>query len=237
MIILRWIALAVLLATCGHAAARARDEKSLRSFDEVEYLPRASVLSAVASGYDDAVADFLWLRSVLYYGELRRGDHRGAFYQELVNTVTDLDPRFEDAYRFGASVLADDLGQVDAGVSLLEKGMLNLPQSWWLPFEVGFIEYTVNMDDEQAYRWFQRAARVPGAEEYPRRFAAFLAGRAGDLAVSYELWRYVAATTPNDDMRAKAVDYMQQLEAAMKGEGPVPEWVSRKRAINGRVEG
>ncbi len=237
MIALRLALVALLFMATGHAAARARDEKNTRSFDEVEYLPRSEVLSTVASGFDDAVADVLWLRSILYYGELRRGDHRGAFYHQLVETVTDLDPRFEDAYRFGASVLADDLGKVDEGVALLEKGMTSLPNSWWLPFEVGFIEYTVHMDDREAARWFQRAARVPGATDYPRQFAAFLTGRAGDLAVSYELWRYVAATTPNDDLRAKAVDYMNQLELAIKGDGPIPEWITRQRAINGRSEG
>jgi hypothetical protein len=148
--------------------------------------------------------------------------------------VVELDPRFEDAYRFAGMVLADDMGQPERGIAMLERGMAALPTSWWLPFDAGFIEYTVNLDDEAAFRWFHHAANVPGAPEYPQRFAAFVASRAGSLEVSYELWKYIAATTANDALREKAQEYMQDLELAIQGKGPVPEWARRQRSVNGR---
>ena len=37
-------------------------------------------------------------------------------------------------------------------------------------------------------------------------------------------------------MRAKAEEYMEELQAAIEGTGPVPEWATRRRIINGRVQ-
>ena len=58
---------------------------------------------------------------------------------------------------------------------------------------------------------------------------------AGSLEISYELWKYIAATTANDALREKAQEYMQDLELAIQGKGPVPEWARRRRVVNGRA--
>ena len=49
-------------------------------------------------------------RVLTYYGEWRQGDHGIDYFRELTKRVVELDPHFVDAYRFGALVLADDLG-------------------------------------------------------------------------------------------------------------------------------
>jgi hypothetical protein len=55
--------------------------------------------------------------------------------------------------------------------------------------------------------------------------------------VSLELWKFVANTTANPEIRMKAESYIEELQAAVDGTGPVPEWVTRRRIIGGRVEG
>ena len=212
-------------------SARARSE-ALPS-DGPQYLPAAEMLELVAMGYEDVVADLLWFRAIQYYGEWRRGDHGIQFFEQLARTTVDLDPGFEDAYRFTGMVLADDMGLPDRGIDFLRLGMANLPDSWWLPFEAGFIEYVNRKDDAAAARWFVHAAAVPGAPEYPRRFAAVAASRAGDLSVSSELWRYVAQTTQNDGLRAKAEQYVAELEVALNG-GPIPVWAVRPQVEESR---
>lgn len=227
----RLMALALLCAgslTAGRAADAAKPRAEVAgaiSLPDPEFLKHASM------GFRDVVADVLWFRAMQYYGEWRLGNHSLEFFMHIVNCVVELDPHFEEGYRFASLVLADDMERPDDGIALLRRGMESNPQSWWLPFEAGFIEYVVRMDEPAALAWFQRAADVPGAPDFPRRFAAFVAGRAGDLQVSLVLWQTIAETTQNERLRKKALDYVAQLQAAISGEGPVPEWVQRRRVI------
>lgn len=206
------------------SSARAR----LVEFDDQgpQYLPSPEFLKLASVGFETAVADLLWFQAIQYYGEWRRGDHGIQFFEQIAASTVELDPAFEDAYRFAGMVLADDMRQPERGIDFLRRGMAHLPGSWWLPFEAGFIEYVQRKDDEAAARWFRHASEVPGAPEYPRRFAAFAASRAGDLEVSYELWHYVAQTTQNEGLRAKAEQYVRELEVALNG-GPIPIWAVR----------
>lgn len=229
VVILGWVA--------GGIADRSRRARTLEPTQDVAYLPTTNALRFMSAGYDDVAADILWLRTVTYYGEWRQGDHGIAYFRELSRRVVELDPHFVDAYRFGALVLADDLGAFDDGIALLRKGMQAMPDTWWLPFEAGFLEYTVRMDNEKAAEWFRVAAMKPDAPDRAKNFAAFVTSRAGDLRVSLELWKFVANTTENPEVRLKAEEYIEELQAAVDGTGPVPEWVTRRRVIDGRVDG
>lgn len=239
---MQWLTPAVLATSlvlgwvAGGVAERSRAARTLEVEHDVAYLPTTNALRFMSAGYDDVTADVLWLRTVTYYGEWRQGDHGIDFFRELSNRVVELDPHFVEAYRFGALVLADDLDSFDDAIALLRKGMVAMPDTWWLPFEAGFLEYTVRMDDERAASWFRVAAEKPDAPDFARSFAAFVSSRAGDLEVSLELWKFVAQTTQNPETRRKAESYIEQLQAALDGTGPVPDWVNRPRAVGGRVK-
>lgn len=233
--------LILLLAVClgwvaGEVGDASRRARALERTQDVAYLPTTNAIRFMAAGYDDVAADILWLRTVTYYGEWRQGEHGIAYFRELSRRVVELDPHFVDAYRFGALVLADDLGSFDDGIALLRMGMQAMPDTWWLPFEAGFLEYTIRMDNEKAAAWFREAAQKPDAPDRAKNFAAFVTSRAGDLKVSLELWKFVANTTENPEVRRKAEEYIAELQAAVDGTGPVPEWVTRRRYLGDRVD-
>ena len=231
------LGLAALAFVGGDVAAdRSREARPKDPVVGVSYLPTSEALRLVSLGYEGMMADMLWLRTVTYYGAWAKGDHGLDFFRELTHRVVDLDPWFIEGYKFGAFVLADDLERMDEAEELIVKGMERNPEDWELPLTYGLIEYTVRLDDEEAARWFRIAASKPDAPEMTHRLAAFVTSRAGDLQKAYALWDYVRQTTPNPDMRAKAEEYMEDLRAAIEGTGPVPEWATRRRVINGRVE-
>ncbi len=230
-------ALGLLLLLLSSWTARRADAVRDRSVEStIQYLPNPEAVKIASFGFDDLVSDFLWLKLILYYGESRKGQHGLAFFEQLANTVVYLDPRFTEGYRFTALVLSQDMGAPEAGIRMLRKGMGAEPDDWWLPFEAGFIEYVTVMDDEEAFRWFKRAAEVPGAPEFPRRFAAFVGTRAGELQISVVLYKTIARTTTDKYQRKDALEKVEQLEAAIRGEAPVPEWARRKRVIEGKVD-
>jgi len=179
--------------------------------EELLYFPSGRLLRQAALGHEALLADIGWLRAVQYYGEHRKTDRRYPLMRHIFDVVTTLDPRFVNAYAFGGLVLAQDAGDLDAGVALLSKGIANNPEDWFLPFETGFLYYVAAKDMGRAAHFFRRAARLPGCPDYVARFAAFAAGRAGDVETAVGLWREIARATPNAEIARMAEGKIQEL--------------------------
>jgi len=185
------------------------------------YLPDGKFLRVASLGFHAPAADYAWLQAVQYYGGYRRGEHDLRYFDGLVDAVTTMDPRFEDAYVFSALIHCLDDADFTGAVDVLKRGLLHNPDSWRLHFEIGFIHYVFTGEYAVASRWFDQAAAQPGASDFCRRFAAWSAGRAGDTLGSLYLWENLRRNTQNDDMRALATGMVEKLEAALSGE-PLP---------------
>jgi hypothetical protein len=133
----------------------------------------------------------------------------------VMSVVTDLDPRFEQPYVFGAFVLAQERHDVASGLGLLAKGRRANPLSWRLAFETGFLYYVCAHDYAAAAECFAEASRLPGHPDYAERFAAFASQRAGDRRMAILLWKRVLVTG-NEYMQDVARRELARLGA---GEG------------------
>ena len=182
---------------------------------ELFYYPSGTFLKQAVLGYDQAVSALTWVRAVQYYGEHARSDQVFDQMYHLCDITTDLDPRFEEPYTFGAFVLLTEGKRPSAGMKLLEKGRLENPESWKLYFETGFMYYIAWEDYPQAAKYFAAAAEMPGAPEYISRFAAFVTYRAGELETSHLLWKELAARTTNPELREKALKKVEELSAKL----------------------
>jgi tetratricopeptide (TPR) repeat protein len=180
---------------------------------EVLYLPSGEFLSQASLGYRNFIADVLWFKTIQYYGGYRTGENDLALFCHLVDVITELDPQFVFAYLFGGLVIAEDLGHFEEGIAFIRKGIDNNPTEWWLVFELGFLHYIYERDFESAARYFQLASRLPGAGEITKRFAAFVAARAGHVRTSIAMWEDLARTSENPHIRELAKSYIEKLEA------------------------
>ncbi|MEZ4388343.1 MAG: hypothetical protein R3D98_12370 [Candidatus Krumholzibacteriia bacterium] len=186
--------------------------------DERLYLPDGRFLRLASLGFPAPAADYTWLQAVQYYGGYRRGEHDLRYFDGLVEAVTTLDPEFEDAYVFSALVHCLDANDQRGAVDVLKRGLVALPDSWRLHFEIGFIHYVFTGEFGVASRWFALAAEQPGASDFCRRFAAWSAGRDGDLLGSLYLWENLRRTTENPDMRDLAGRMVDSLRARLSDE-------------------
>ncbi|MBN1885790.1 MAG: hypothetical protein JW876_09755 [Candidatus Krumholzibacteriota bacterium] len=197
-------------------AARQREQ-------EVLYLPSGRFMEQAALEYRNLAADVLWFRTVQYYGSYRGGENDLALFSRLVEVITDLDPQFVFAYLFGAMIIVEDLGSFDEGIRFLEKGIAANPNNWWLVFENGFLHYVDARDYREAARLFGEAARMPGADELAKRFAAFVAAKAGDREAAIAMWDDLARTSEDPYIRDElARRYLDRLEKEIRrpdGEG------------------
>lgn len=100
-----------------------------------EFIPQASDVRLISSGFDNLLADFYWLSAIQYVGENAVTAEYKRFLFEMLNLVTDLNPAFTAPYEVGLLLLPDmnprvenftkeeQLTNVQKAVKLGEKGM------------------------------------------------------------------------------------------------------------------
>lgn len=114
------------------------DEKILMVSD------RPEITKILALGFDNAVADFLWIRAIQFFGgnfstldvKLKRDG-----LMNLLNNLVGLDPHFIGAYKFAGFVINESIKEPQTAMNFLIGGADNNPKDWKLSFDAGFIGF------------------------------------------------------------------------------------------------
>ena len=185
---------------------------------DVMYLPSTECMKMISLGYRNLASDLLWFKAVQYYGGYILAQNGIRLFSHLVELITDLDPNFIGAYKLSALVITEDLDEYRVGVRLLEKGVRNNPEDFWLTYELGFIHYLRGRNYKEAQRWFEIAALLPGADERAARFAAAAAEKGGNFEDGISLWKDLAENSENKYIRELARRYINKLKENIDNE-------------------
>ncbi len=180
--------------------------------EELTYFPSGRLLHLADLGYDALVADLMWLKGVQYYGEHRKTDREYPLAEHVFSTITSLDPGFIGAYRFGAFVLAEDVGTPAGAVDLLRKGMRNNPERWEIPFDLGFLYFVVLDDNPKAAHYFRLASGFPNSPDITKRFTAFAYRKSGRVDLARALWEEIYRSSQNKMMRESAAFALKRID-------------------------
>ena len=154
------------------------------------FLPNGRYLAGASLGFEILLADTIYLWSIQYYGH-RRTEEGRSYLRHIYHTVTDLDPKFIDAYLTGALVMAQDMKDPALAIELIDKGIENNPDNWLLPFEAGWYS-SLNLEDyDQAERYFQMAMGIPGAPAFVERLRAHTIAQQGNLILALQQWEAI----------------------------------------------
>ena len=131
------------------------------------YLPSPEMLKILSVGNPNLVADVLYLWSIQYYSGFQPSE-RFLYLGTVYNLITDLDPRYFDAYRIGALIMQIQTGvdqkDLQAAVQrLFDKGLRNLPENWELAEAAAWDMYMRFQDRRAALHYAEIAAQRPGA--------------------------------------------------------------------------
>ena len=188
--------------------------------EDLLYVRSPGAMTRMALSYDTLLADLYWIRAVQYYGGTRLSGEAGGRYDllyPLLDITTSLDPRFNVAYYFGSTFLAEappgGPGRPDLAIALLEKGLRAQPDKWEFAQWTGFVHYWWRHDYAQAAHWFQRGAAMPGAPFWLSQLAATTLAEGGNRRSSRLLWQEVARSGMNERFRNEAARRLQQLDA------------------------
>ena len=155
------------------------DVRSAEAEDAV-YLPlQESTMRLFAPADADFLADLLWLRACYYFGFQSLTTRQYPYLFNLLDLITDLAPRWEGPFLFGAAILPTEAEAVDEGLYLIEKGLVFHPDAWRLWFFKGFYYWQSLEDYQAASEALLQAARRPGAPRYLAPLSATLATRTG----------------------------------------------------------
>lgn len=173
--------------------------------DSLLFLPTGEYLDAVSLGYQTLIADALYLWSIQYYGHHRTAEGRRYLWR-IFDVITDLDPRYQDAYLTGALVMASDMADPELAIELLQKGAEQNPDDWIYWVEAAHYAWIDMEDYPLAASYFDRALEKPGVPDFIRRARAGMSEYAGQSEQALALWVDIYRDAEaNDDERIMAI--------------------------------
>lgn len=169
-------------------------------------------LGTMVGGFQNLAADLWYIRFAGYWGyQLTHGRHFQNLYP-LLDLITDLEPRFIQAYDFGSLALGDN-NQVDEALQLLEKGRKHDPKNYWFSYKAGLTVFFFSEDYIRAARYFEQAATLPGAPPEARYFAASMYERSKRRDLAIASWKHTYETAPDPSVRQVAKRALERLKA------------------------
>lgn len=111
-------------------------------YEDVYYLPPAEWLPVLSLGWDEALADLIWSRALIYFGDELK--HKGdvQHVREYGEAMLRLDPDFKAVYSWVATAGTYRTGEVKEedflrSIEFLERGVRRFPDDGELAWELG----------------------------------------------------------------------------------------------------
>ncbi len=197
--------------------------------EELRYLPRPALLRAISLGHHELVADLLWMKAVVYFGDMfmRPTRESSAQLERYLDALLAVDPYFQRVYRWAGTMFIYRTGRVTRNDVLranrfLEQGAQLFPRDWELWFIMGSnYLFEIRPKDEVERKHYRRlgataiarAADLPEAPEWVATLAATLFQREGELVAAIQLLERSIAITP-EAKRPALYGKLAQLRSA-----------------------
>lgn len=176
------------------------------------YLPSGDALRVASMGYHTALADLMWIRSVLNFVEIfeDHGDTDKRWLRAMLTSVSTLDPPWRTVYFHGGGMLRL-VEDIDASDELFLMGMENLPEDPYFPFSVAMNAYLYHKDIDRATEYINHAATLPNAPSWYRVAAAGFMSDEGQRMTAIEYLKEKYAEATEDAVREAILQKLKRL--------------------------
>ena len=169
------------------------------SMESRPHLLPPSTLKYFTFGYSELVADTIWLRTIqdFDYCENKiervrarneapdwRCDHGWVFH--MIDTVTELAPRFRDAYLSGGLFLSILVNDISGATTVFDKGVARFPSDGKINYYAGYHALIEEKNEKKAAGLFEAAVRN-GAPAWVAGLAANIYKKEGKLEISKQI--------------------------------------------------
>lgn len=209
----------LLTATAGGATAHLchRSLDKIRHEVRVEldmtWVPNGTALRIASLGFHELLADWLWMRAVLLFGQRWGSDppeQWTPWFLCMLKAISELDPSWENPYTYGGMMLRV-MGQADASDHVFTLAMKNIPSNPFFPFAMGMNQYLLRNDAEGAARWIRRASAMPGAPPWYSAAAAGFLARQDQRGTAIRFLEEEQRNTGNPQIQAVLQDKLANL--------------------------
>lgn len=177
------------------------------------YLPSGKYLKPLALGYDQVLADVLWIKTISYFGGHFMSDKQYPWLAHILNLIIDLDPRFDFPYYFGGVVLSLEASQVEEANRILERGVEAYPNRWEFPYYIGFNYYYHRKDVAAALPYLEKASSLPKAPDFLKNLVARLYEKSGKEEEALRFYEEVYRNTADEMIRQKIKEKIDQIKS------------------------
>ena len=158
-------------------------------------------------GYNEIVADALWLRTIqdFDYCETRPvGVYNPKFFKctngwvyQMIDTVTELAPRFRIPYISGGLLLNVVVNDIPGASKIFDKAVLQFPTDWSILYNAAFQALSEEKNEAKAAALL-RSAGLYGAPAWTISLAARLHQKAGQLEFARSVLAQAISTETED---------------------------------------
>ncbi len=180
-------------------------------------------LKGYSFGFEGLIADWYWMRSLQYIGEkiVKRKSKGGINLENLkplnprllyplLNSATDLDPRFFEVYSYGAIVLPAI--NPEQAIKIAEKGITNNPEQWRLYQHLGFIYWKLT-NYKKAAEVYEKGSKITGAPEFMRYMAARMETEGGSRQTARQIYQEMLSNAKDTQTRENAEIRLLELDS------------------------
>ena len=204
-----------------------------KKLEHLMYLPDAEYLQLASVGYQELVADVLWLQTIQVMGERKISNAAGRWLYRAFDIITTLAPNFVRVYEAGGLALTTLVVLPEESNRLLMKGAEHNPAEWRLPFYLGINYYFELYDDAKAGEYMAQASRIPGAPPGLVPIAANLFASAKSPQQAVDILATAYRNT-SDENAKKLLELRLKIMLAERDMVMLEQAINRYRAVQGR---
>lgn len=186
--------------------------QSTKLNQDVVYVPlQSAFLKFLAPSDPSFISDILWMRTVFYFGVHAVSDRQYVYLLHLLDVITDLSPKWDFPYFFGAAILPTEAESAEEGYYIINKGIHQFPNDWQLWFFKGFYQWKIDNNLLEAAATLRHASLLPGAPLYLTRLPATLATKVGQRELGIRFIQESLKQVKDEKQKQVLMEKLQEM--------------------------
>ncbi|WP_373999260.1 hypothetical protein [Bdellovibrio bacteriovorus] len=211
-VLLGIFALAVIVFSQFFAASSLKKERAL--------IAPPPNLQHFSFGYSEAMADLFWIRAVQDFDycdqQIAQNVCRNnSWLYSMLDTITNLAPKFRIPYAAGALALTVIITDVDGATKIFEKGVKEFPNDWRISYRAAY-HYLYEVKDNKRAAELLIQAGKNGAPPWVFTLAGRLYSDSGNTELAEALLQEMKDTQQDPTLIKRLQDKIDSMKASSK---------------------